>query len=144
MLGGMQDWPLRIMRLLDHAEREHGPREIVSRWADGSETRTDYAGVARDARRLAQALERLGIRPRDRVATLAMNHSRHLVAWYGTIGMGGIIHTVNPRLFTEQLVYIMNHAEDRILFYDHLFAPLVEALKPQLSTIEHYVGFFVF
>ena len=141
MLGGMQDWPLRIMRLLDHAEREHGPREIVSRWADGSETRTDYAGVARDARKLAQALERLGIRRGDRVATLAMNHSRHLVAWYGTIGMGGIIHTVNPRLFEEQLVYIMNHAEDRVLFYDRLFGPLVEKLKPQLETVEHFICF---
>jgi fatty-acyl-CoA synthase len=141
MLGGMQDWPLRIMRLLDHAEREHGPREIVSRWADGSETRTDYARVARDARKLAQALERLGISRGDRVATLAMNHSRHLVAWYGTIGMGGIIHTVNPRLFEEQLVYIFNHAEDRVLFYDRLFGPLVEKLKPQLRTVEHFICF---
>ncbi len=141
MLGGMQDWPLRIMRLIDHAEREHGPREIVSRWADGSETRTDYAGVARDARRLAQALERLGVGRGDRVATLAMNHSRHLVAWYGTIGMGGIVHTVNPRLFAEQLVYIINHAEDRVLFYDQAFRPLVDALKPHLQTVEHFICF---
>ena len=101
MIGGMQDWPLRIMRLLDHAEREHGQREIVSRWAAGNETRTNWAGVARDARKLAAALERLGIRKGDRVATLAMNHSRHLVSWYGTIGMGGIIHTINPRLFDD-------------------------------------------
>jgi fatty-acyl-CoA synthase len=137
----MQDWPLRIMRLLDHAEREHPRREIVSRWADGSQTRTDYAGIARDSRRLAQALERLGVRKGDRVATLAMNHARHLVAWYGTIGMGGIIHTVNPRLFEEQLVYIMNHAEDRVLFHDRLFAPLVDKLKPQLRTVEHFVCF---
>ncbi|HEY0012542.1 MAG TPA: long-chain fatty acid--CoA ligase [Allosphingosinicella sp.] len=141
MLGGMQDWPLRIMRLLDHAEREHGPREIVSRWADGSETRTDYAGVARDARKLAQALERLGIRRGDRVATLGMNHSRHLVSWYGTIGMGGIIHTVNPRLFEEQLVYIMNHAEDRVLFYDRVFAPIVDKIRPQLASVEHFICF---
>jgi hypothetical protein len=123
MIGGMQHWPLRITRLLDHGEREHGTREIVSRWAAGGETRTNWAGVARDARRLANALERLGIRQGDRVATLAMNHSRHLVAWYGTIGMGGIIHTINPRLFPEQLVYIFNHAEDRVLFYDHAFKP---------------------
>jgi acyl-CoA synthetase (AMP-forming)/AMP-acid ligase II len=141
MLGAMQDWPLRIMRLIDHAEREHGSREIVSRWADGSTTRTDYAGIARDSRRLARVLERLGLRRGDRVATLAMNHSRHMAAWYGTIGMGGIIHTVNPRLFAEQLVYIFNHAEDRVLFYDHLMTPLVEALKPKLQTIEHYVPF---
>ena len=141
MLGAMQDWPLRVMRLLDHAEREHGPREIVSKWADGSVTRTDYAGIARDARKLAGALERFGLKPGDRVATLAMNHSRHMVTWYGAIGMGGVIHTLNPRLFTEQLVYIINHAEDRILFYDHAFAGLVEALKPHLTSVEHYVSF---
>lgn len=139
MLGGMQDWPLRVMRLIDHAEREHGPREIVSRWADGSTTRTDYAGVARDARKLAQALERLGLGKGDRVATLAMNHSRHLVTWYGTIGMGGVLHTVNPRLFAEQLIYIFNHAEDKVVFYDHAFTPLIDALKPHLKTVEHYV-----
>jgi acyl-CoA synthetase (AMP-forming)/AMP-acid ligase II len=141
MLGGMQDWPLRVMRLIDHAEREHGEREIVSRWADGSTTRTDYAGVARDSRRLAQALERLGMKKGDRVATLAMNHSRHLVSWYGTIGMGGVLHTVNPRLFPEQLIYIFNHAEDRAIFYDFAFTPLIDALKPHLKTIEHYVCF---
>ncbi|MFN3946170.1 MAG: long-chain fatty acid--CoA ligase [Allosphingosinicella sp.] len=141
MLGGMQDWPLRVMRLIDHAEREHGHREIVSRWADGSTTRTDYAGVARDSRKLAQALERLGVRKGDRVATLAMNHSRHLVSWYGTIGMGGVLHTVNPRLFPEQLIYIFNHAEDKVLFYDHAMTPLVDALKPHLKTVEHYVCF---
>ena len=101
MLGGMQDHKLRVMHLLDHAEREHGSREIVTHWADGTETRTDWAGIARDARRLAQALEGLGVRPGDRVATLAMNHARHLAAWYGVIGMGGVIHTINPRLFDE-------------------------------------------
>ncbi len=141
MLGAMQDWPLRVTRLIDYAEKEHGNREIVSRWADGSVTRTSYAGLARDARKLAKALERLGINREDRVATLAMNHSRHIVAWYGTIGMGGIIHTVNPRLFVEQLVYIFNHAEDRVLFYDHAFRPLIEALKPHLKTVEHYICF---
>jgi fatty-acyl-CoA synthase len=141
MLGGMQDFELRVMRLLDHAAREHGPREIVTRWADGSETRTDWAGVARDSRRLAQALERLGINPGDRVATLGMNHSRHLVAWYGTIGMGGVIHTINPRLFEDQLAFIANHAEDRVLLYDKAFQPIVDKLKPQWSTIRHYVCF---
>ena len=77
----------------------------------------------------------------DRVATLAMNHSRHLVAWYGAIGMGGVIHTINPRLFDEQLVYIANHAEDRVLFYDEAFQPIVDRLKPQWTSIEHYVCF---
>jgi fatty-acyl-CoA synthase len=137
----MQDWPLRIMRLIDHAEREHGSREIVSRYAAGNEVRTDWRGIARDARKLAKALERLGIRKGDRVATLAMNHARHLVSWYGAIGMGGIIHTINPRLFDDQLVYIANHAEDRVLFYDAAFKSIVDRLKPQLRTIQHFICF---
>lgn len=141
MLGGMQDFELRVSTLLDHAAREHGPREIVTRWADGSETRTTWAGVAHDARRMAQALERLGVRKGDRVATLAMNHGRHLVAWYGATGMGALIHTINPRLFDDQLAYIANHAEDRVLLYDRMFAAVVERLKPQWKTIEHYICF---
>ena len=141
MLGGMQDFELRVPRLIDHAAREHGGREIVSYWADGSETRTDWSGIARDAKKLAQALEKLGCKRGDRIATLAMNHSRHLVAWYGAIGMGGVIHTINPRLFDEQLVYIANHAEDRVLLYDKQFQPLVDRLKSQWTSIEHYVCF---
>jgi fatty-acyl-CoA synthase len=141
MLGGMQDFELRVPRLIDHAAREHGKREIVSVWADGRETRTDWAGVARDARKLAQALEKMGCKRGDRVATLGMNHSRHLVAWYGAIGIGGVIHTINPRLFDEQLVYIANHAEDRVLFYDRAFSTLVERLKPQWTSIERYIMF---
>jgi fatty-acyl-CoA synthase len=141
MLGGMQDFELRVPRLIDHAAREHGNREIFTHWADGTETRTNWAGIHRDSRRLAQALEAMGCRKGDRIATLAMNHSRHLVAWYGAIGIGGVIHTVNPRLFDEQLVYICNHAEDKVLFYDRLFQPIVERLKGQWTTIEHYVCF---
>ena len=141
MLGGMQDFELRVPRLLDHAEREHGRQEIVTGWADGTVTRTNWAGIARDARKLAQALERLGCKRGDRIATLAMNHHRHLVAWYGAMGMGGVIHTVNPRLFDEQLVYIANHAEDKVLFYDKLFQPIVDRLKDQWTSIEHYVCF---
>ena len=140
-LGAMQDWPLRVMRLVDHAEREHGAREVVTAWGDGSITRTNWAVIARDARRLAQALEAIGIKPGDRVATLAMNHSAHLIAWYGAIGMGGVLHTINPRLFDDQLVYIANHAEDRVLLYDRAFAPIVERLKPHWTTIEHYICF---
>ena len=140
-LGAMQDWSMLVTRLVDHAEREHGDGEIVSAWADGSISRTDWKRVARQSRQLAQKLERIGIAPGDRVATLAMNHERHLVAWYGTIGMGGILHTINPRLFDDQLEYIANHAEDRVLFYDRAFAPLVERMKPRWTTIEHYVCF---
>ncbi|MEP6785783.1 MAG: long-chain fatty acid--CoA ligase [Sphingomonadales bacterium] len=141
MLGRMQDWSMRVTHLIDHAEREHGDREIVTRWSADNIERTNWSGIARDARRLSLALVAMGLKPTDRVATLAMNHSRHLVAWYGTIGMGGVIHTLNPRLFDEQLIYIINHAEDRVLIYDLQFAPLVERLKPHLTSVEHYVAF---
>ncbi|MEO5867036.1 MAG: long-chain fatty acid--CoA ligase [Sphingomonas sp.] len=139
MLGAMQDFELRVPRLLDHAAREHAQRELVTAWADGTETRTTWAGIARDAKRLAQILERLGISPGDRIATLAMNHHHHLIAWYGAIGMGGVIHTINPRLFDEQLIYIANHAEDRVLFYDRAFQPIVDRLKAGWTSIEHYI-----
>ena len=140
-LGAMQDFPLRVTRLVDHAEREHADGEIVTAWADGSTSRTNSKDVARDARKLAQALERIGIKPGDRVATLAMNHVHHLIAWYGTAGMGGVLHTINPRLFEDQLEYIANHAEDRVLLYDRVFTPLVEKMKPKWTTIEHYICF---
>jgi acyl-CoA synthetase (AMP-forming)/AMP-acid ligase II len=140
-LGAMQDYPLRIMRIMDHAEREHGTREIVAARADGTTVRTNWGQLTHDARRMAQGLTRLGIRSGDRVATLAMNHDRHLAAWFGVVGAGGILHTVNPRLFDDQLAYIITHAEDRVLLYDVAFASLVERLKPQLPTVEHYICF---
>jgi fatty-acyl-CoA synthase len=139
MLGGMQDWTLRVTHLIDHAARENGPSEIVTRWADGRETRTNWAGIRHDALRMTQALRALGIKPGERVATLAMNHSRHLVSWYGAVGAGGVLHTVNPRLFDEQLIYIANHAEDQVLLYDAQFTPLVERLKPLWTSIKHYI-----
>jgi acyl-CoA synthetase (AMP-forming)/AMP-acid ligase II len=140
-LGAMQYWPLRVMRLVDHAEREHPAGEIVTAWPDGKITRTDWKSVAKDARRMAQALEKLGVKPGDRVATLAMNHSHHLTSWYGAIGMGGILHTINPRLFDDQLAFIANHAEDKVLLYDHAFAATVERLKARWTTIEHFICF---
>ncbi|MFL6764642.1 MAG: long-chain fatty acid--CoA ligase, partial [Sphingomicrobium sp.] len=94
-----------------------------------------------DARRMGQALERIGVRPGDRVATLAMNHDRHLASWFGVVGAGGVLHTINPRLFDDQLAYIATHAEDRVLLYDAAFAPLVERMKPRWPTIEHYICF---
>ena len=140
-LGAMQDFPLRIMRLMDHAEREHGSREIVAVRADGTTVRTNWKKLANDARRMGEALERFGIDPGDRVATLAMNHDRHLAAWFGVVGMGGVLHTINPRLFDDQLAYIANHAGDRVLLYDSAFQPLVERMKPRWPTIQHYVCF---
>src|SRR5689334_911524 len=140
-LGAMQDFPLRIMRILDHAEREHGAREIVSVRADGTIHRTNWTRVALDARRLGQALERRGVKPGDRVATLAMNQDRHLTTWFGVVGMGGVIHTLNPRLFDNQQNYIVNHAEDRVVIYDRCFAEVIERLRPEWKTVEHFICF---
>jgi fatty-acyl-CoA synthase len=140
-LGAMQDFPLRIMRLMDHAEREHGSREIVAARADGTTVRTNWSEVADTSRRLAQALERLSVRPGDRVATLAMNHDRHLTAWFGVVGMGGVLHTLNPRLFDDQLSFIVNDAEDRVILYDRAFAPIVERLRPDWPKVEHAICF---
>jgi acyl-CoA synthetase (AMP-forming)/AMP-acid ligase II len=139
MLGGMQDHKLQVSNLIDHAAREYGAGEIVSHWADGSETRTNWAGIRHDALRMTQALRALNIQNGDRIATLAMNHSRHLVSWYGAVGVGGVLHTINPRLFDEQLVYIANHAEDRVLLYDAAFQSIVDRLKDKWTTIEHYI-----
>ena len=138
-LGAMQNWSMRITHVIDHAAREAGNREIVTRWADGSETRTDWAGIRRDALKMAQALTALGIKPGERVASLAMNHSRHLVSWDGVAGMGGVLHTGNPRLFEDQLEYIVTHAEDRVLLYDAAFQPIVDKMKDRWPTVEHYI-----
>ncbi|TCD05330.1 fatty-acid--CoA ligase [Erythrobacteraceae bacterium CFH 75059] len=139
MLGGMQDWTFSVTHLIDHAAREHGNREIVTRWADGRITRTDWQSTRTDARKMVRALKRAGVARGDRVATLAMNHANHLVCWYGVTGVGAILHTINPRLFEDQLEYIANHAEDRILLYDAAFAPLVEKMKPRWTSIERYI-----
>jgi fatty-acyl-CoA synthase len=140
-LGAMQDWDLVVTHLIDHAAREYGYREHVTRWADGSETRTTWAGVRHDALRMTQALRAAGVGKGDRIATLAMNHSRHLVTWYGAVGMGGVLHTINPRLFDDQLDYIVNHAEDRVLLYDAVFQPIVDRLRERWPTVHTYVCF---
>lgn len=139
MLGAMQDWDLVVTHLIDHAAREHGAREHVTRWGDGSETRTSWADIRRDALKMVQALRALGIAKGDRIATLAMNHSRHLVSWYGAVGVGGVLHTINPRLFDDQLEYIANHAEDRVLLYDAAFQPIVDKMRSKWTSIEHYI-----
>ncbi|WP_379546559.1 long-chain fatty acid--CoA ligase [Qipengyuania sp. DSG2-2] len=141
MLGAMQDWTMRITHVIDHAARESGTREIVTRWADGSETRTDWSGIRTDALKMAQALEALGLKTGDKVASLAMNHSRHLVSWYGVAGMGGVLHTVNPRLFEDQLEYIVNHAEDKVMLYDAMFQPIIDKMRDKWTTVEHYICF---
>ena len=139
MLGLMQDWPLLCHRIIDHAAANHGERAVISRSVEGPIHTTNYAAVRARALKVAQRLERDGIRLGDRVATLAWNTWRHLEAWYGIIGIGAIYHTVNPRLFPEQIVWIINHAEDRVMIVDLTFVPLLEKLADRLPSIERYV-----
>ena len=139
MQGLMQDWPLLIHRILDHAALHHGEREIVTRSIEGPMRRCTYTDLHSRARRVAKALDALGMTLGDRVATLAWNTDRHLENWYGIMGLGAICHTVNPRLFPEQINYIINHAEDRAIFVDTTFLPILEGLKDHLRSLEKII-----
>ena len=139
MLGLMQDWPLLAHKVLDYAVLQHPKRVIVSRSVEGPIVETNYAEIRERALKVAQRLVADGLKPGDRAATLAWNTARHIECWYGIMGAGGVYHTVNPRLFEDQIVYIVNHAEDRLLFLDLTFVPLVEKIAAKLPTIERYV-----
>ena len=139
MKGLMQDWPLRVTTIIDHAARFHGDREVVTRTIEGPIARTTYADIHLRARKVAQALEKLGIQKGDVVATMAWNTARHLEAWYGIMGLGAVCHTLNPRLFAEQLIYIINHAEDKVIFLDLTFVPILEGIKDELPNVKAYV-----
>lgn len=139
MQGLMQHWSLTVDRILDHAARWHGAREIVTRSIDGPIVRTTYAQLHERARRLSGGLLGLGIRPGDRVATLAWNTDRHMEVWFATMGIGAVCHTLNPRLFGEQLTYIINHAEDRIIFTDKTFLPILEGILAACPTVERVI-----
>ena len=139
MQGLMQDWPLTVDKILDHAKAWHGGREIVSRSVEGPIVRTTYAEVYERAKRVSNALLGLGILPGDRVATLAWNTARHIEAWYGIMGMGAVCHTLNPRLFAEQLVYIINHADDRIILTDLTFLPILASIRDQIPGVKHII-----
>jgi fatty-acyl-CoA synthase len=140
MLGLMQQQPLLISNLLVHAERHHGAQEIVSRRVEGDIHRTTYRELASRARRLAKALAALGVGASDRVATLAWNGYRHMELYYAVSGMGAVLHTLNPRLHPDQVVYIAGHAEDQLMFVDLSFLPLVEAVIDRLTTVRHVVA----
>jgi fatty-acyl-CoA synthase len=139
MLGLMQNWPLLCHRIIDHASTFHPDRQIVSRSVEGSIATTNYRNVRSRALRVAKRLEKDGIKLGDRVGTLAWNTWRHLESWYGIMGVGAIYHTVNPRLFPDQIAQIVNHAGDRIMMVDLTFVPLLEKLADKLPTIERYV-----
>ena len=139
MQGLMQDWPLRVPTILDHAAREHGDQEIVTRGVEGPIRRCTYRDLHSRARRVAKALKGLGVAAGDRVATMAWNTDRHMEVWYGIMGLGAVCHTLNPRLFADQLIYIVNHAEDQVLFVDLTFVPIVEKVHAQLPTLRHVI-----
>jgi 3-(methylthio)propionyl---CoA ligase len=138
--GQMMHQPLLISNLLVHADRHYGDTEIVSRRVEGDVHRYTYRDCHRRARRLANALAGLGAGMGDRVATLAWNGYRHLELYYAVSGSGAVLHTVNPRLFPEQVAYIVNHAQDHLLFFDLSFLPLVDAIAPHCPSVKRFVA----
>ncbi len=140
MLGLMQDQPLAISSLIEFAARNHHDAQIVSRRVEGDIHRTTYREVAARARQVANALDRLDLAFSDRVATLAWNGYRHLELYFAISGSGRVVHTLNPRLAPEQVVWIANHAEDRVLCFDMTFLPLVNAIWRQCSTVKHWIA----
>jgi fatty-acyl-CoA synthase len=140
MLGKMMQQPLLISSLLVHAERHHPEREIVSRRVEGDIHRTTYRELAVRSRRMAKALAKLGVQRSDRVATLAWNGYRHMELYYAISGSGAVVHTLNPRLHSDQIVYIADHAEDQVLFFDLTFLPIVAAIASRTKTVRHWVA----
>jgi len=139
MFGQMMEFPLLISQMLQHADKYHGDSEIVSKTVSGEIHRYTYRDAHLRTKQLANALQRMGIQKGDRVGTLAWNTFRHFEAYFGIAGIGAVSHTVNPRLFPEQILYIINHAEDRFLFVDETFVPLIEQLETELKTVEKVV-----
>ncbi|MFM8575621.1 MAG: 3-(methylthio)propionyl-CoA ligase [Limnohabitans sp.] len=140
MLGQMQQQPLLISSLIDFAERHHGDGEIVSRRVEGDIHRCTWADVARRSRQVANALDALALPTGARVATLAWNGYRHLELYFGVSGSQRVLHTLNPRLHPDQIVWIANHAEDQVLCFDMTFLPIVQAVHARCSTIQHWVA----
>jgi fatty-acyl-CoA synthase len=140
MHGLMMGMPLSIASLIRHADRYHGDTEIVSRTVEGGLHRYGYRDAHRRARQLANALHALGVKRHDRVGTLAWNGYRHFEIYYAASGSGAVVHTINPRLFPEQITYIVNHADDAVLFFDLTFLPLVEKLAPLCRGVRHWVA----
>ncbi len=140
MQGLMQDWPLLVHTILDHAAKWHGGREIVSRTTEGPIHRYTYTDLNTRSRQIASACQkRLGLNEGDVIATMAWNGYRHMEIWYGLMSIGAVVHTLNPRLFADQLEYIVNHAEDQWVFLDLTFVPVLEAVKDKLPGIKGYV-----
>lgn len=139
MLGKMMYQPLLLSGLIEHAAQYHGDTAVLSKEVDGTVTHSDWLTVSNNAKRMANGLAALGLKPADRIATLAWNNRRHLEAWYAISGSGMICHTINPRLFPEQLSYIVNDADDQALLFDITFLPLIMAIKDSLKGLKHFI-----
>ena len=140
MFGLMQQHSLLISSLIEFANRHHGDGEVVSKRVEGDLHRYTWADVANRSRQMANALDALGLEQGQRVATLAWNGYRHLELYFGVSGSGRVLHTLNPRLHPDQVVWIANHAEDQVLFFDMTFLPLVQAVHARCTTIQHWVA----
>ena len=139
IIGKMQDWPLTVNKVIEHANINYGHRKVITRSVEGPIVEATYSEIYTNAKMVSNALKADGIKMHDRVATLAWNTGKHMETWFGAMGIGAVLHTINPRLFPEQIAYIANHAEDKMLFLDTTFLPLIEKVQDQLKTIERYV-----
>ncbi len=140
MFGLMQDQPLMISALIEFAQRHHGEGEIISRRVEGDIHRSDYRTVAARSRKVANALDRMNLAFSDRVATLAWNGYRHLELYFGVSGSGRVLHTLNPRLHPDQIVWIADHAEDQVLCFDMSFLPIIKAIHSRCATVKHFIA----
>ena len=140
MLGLMQNQQLLISSLIEFADRHHGEAEVVSRRVEGDIHRYTYKQVAQRSRKVANALDKLNLAFSDRVATLAWNGYRHLELYFGVSGTGRVLHTLNPRLHPDQIVWIANHAEDQVLCFDMTFLPIIKAVHSRCTTIKHFIA----
>lgn len=139
MLGQMMFQPLLISSMIEHAERYHADTAVISKNTDTTITHTTWAEIAQNAKRFAQALAALGLTQGQRVATIAWNNHRHLEAWYAISGTGLVCHTINPRLFPEQVEFIVNDAEDQVIIFDKTFLPLVKAVQDKIPSVRHFI-----
>ncbi|MCE2680966.1 MAG: 3-(methylthio)propionyl-CoA ligase [Burkholderiales bacterium] len=137
--GLMMQMPLLLSSILEHAERHHGKQEIVSRRTEGDVHRISFADTAARARKLANALTKIGVKPGENVATIAWNGYRHVEIYYAVAGMGAVTHTLNPRYSPQQLIYIINHAKNKTVLFDVTFAPLVKAISAHCPTVERWI-----
>lgn len=139
MQGRMMFQPLLISSIIEHAARYHADTAIISKNTDGTMQHTNWLNISNHAKRFAKSLNLLGLKQHDRIATIAWNNHRHLESWYAISGNGMICHTINPRLFPEQLIFIINDAEDKVLLFDKTFLPLISGVKAHIPRVEHFI-----